>query len=103
MAESAAGSLNHYILHSSIRNLAHVVGKMNDYTTQQVETMKEPHPFSLFLRLLIEFPFSFFKAYVIRKHTLRGTYGFVLAMTFAFSRFLRLAKLYERSLNKKSQ
>ena len=43
-------------------------------------------------RLVLEFPANFIKAYIGRRHFLRGAYGFMTAMNFAFYRYLRVAK-----------
>ena len=47
-------------------------------------------------RLFFELPAAFLKAYVGRRHAVRGTYGFLTAMNYAISRHMRLAKHYER-------
>jgi hypothetical protein len=41
-------------------------------------------------------PAAFLKAYLGRRHFVRGTYGFLTAMNYAISRHLRLAKHLER-------
>jgi hypothetical protein len=46
--------------------------------------------------VFFELPAAFLKAYLGRRHALRGTYGFLTAMNYAISRHLRLAKHYER-------
>ncbi len=46
--------------------------------------------------MFLEFPVAFLKAYIGRRHAVRGTYGFITAMNFAFYRWLRVAKDFER-------
>lgn len=46
--------------------------------------------------MFVEFPAAFVKAYIGRRHLVRGTYGFLTAVNYAISRHLRLAKHYER-------
>ena len=46
--------------------------------------------------MFFELPAAFFKAYIGRRHVLRGTYGFLTAMNYAIARHLRLAKHYEK-------
>ena len=46
-------------------------------------------------RVFVEFPAAFIKAYVGRRHFVRGTYGFLTAMNYAISRHLRMAKHVE--------
>jgi hypothetical protein len=50
------------------------------------------------LRLYMEFPLAFFKAYIIRRYILRGRYGFMVSMNYAFYRYLRVAKYVERQI-----
>jgi hypothetical protein len=52
------------------------------------------------LRLLIEFPFSFFKSYILRGYIFAGRQGFVNAVAYAFSRFMRIAKYLEKKQQK---
>jgi hypothetical protein len=47
-----------------------------------------------------EFPLAFLKAYIARRHFVRGLYGFMTAMNYAFYRYLRLAKYWERRLGR---
>jgi hypothetical protein len=47
-------------------------------------------------RVFVELPAAFLKAYVGRRHFVRGAYGFLTAMNYAISRHLRLAKHFER-------
>ena len=53
-------------------------------------------------RLIAEFPANFIKAYIGRRHALRGVYGFMTAMNYAFYRYLRAAKHWERRLKRHS-
>ena len=52
-------------------------------------------------RLFVEFPASFFKAYVLRRHAMRGVYGFMTSMNYAFFRWMRVAKDVERRRQEK--
>lgn len=96
-------ALQHRVHHYSIRSIAHAVEKLNRYTTMlafDLETRGKHIPF-FYARLVTE-PFSaFFKSYIIRRDCLRGWSGFVNAMVYAFSRFLRLAKRFELQRNQK--
>ncbi|CAM5222715.1 Glycosyl transferase OS=Bosea thiooxidans OX=53254 GN=ARD30_09690 PE=3 SV=1 [Bosea thiooxidans] len=57
---------------------------------------------ALRLTLVAEFPANFFKAYIGRRHALRGAYGFMTAMNYAFYRYLRVAKHWERRLQRRA-
>jgi len=89
-------TLTHPAFHRSFRNLAHAIAKMNYYTDMQADNLCEkglPWPM---LRLFTEFPLAFFKDYILRGYILRGRRGFIYAVTYAFTRFVRVAKYLER-------
>ena len=46
-------------------------------------------------RIWTEFPMAFLKAYILRRHILRGRFGFVASINYAFYRFMRIAKAME--------
>jgi glycosyltransferase involved in cell wall biosynthesis len=79
--------------HRSFRDLAFMVAKLNRYSDMQAADAAGRRISTL--RLVAEFPVSFLKGYVLRRYALYGAFGFTLAMTFAFLRFLRLAKMRE--------
>jgi glycosyltransferase involved in cell wall biosynthesis len=83
------------IHHFSVRSLGDQMNKLNRYTDALVDDlMARGESLSMF-RLIAEFPANFIKAYVFRRHFLRGAYGFMTAMNFAFYRYLRVAKHLE--------
>lgn len=83
------------IHHRSAVNLSAQISKFNDYTDALVEDMRRRHVARSAWRLFLEFPAAFFKAYVMRRYFLRGAYGYASAMSYAFFRYLRLAKHIE--------
>lgn len=87
--------------HFSITDIATQVAKYNQYTDALVDDMQSRNVSRPFWRLFTEFPASFLKAYVLRRHFMRGRYGFVTAMNYAFFRYLRLAKYYEQRRNRR--
>ncbi len=84
------------IHHFSVRSIGDQMAKLNLYTDQQVADLAAKGGSIGIWRLFVEFPASFFKAYILRRHALRGVYGFITAMNFAFYRWLRVAKDIER-------
>ena len=84
------------IHHFSVRSLGDQIEKLNRYSDQQAEDLDLRGVTIPTWRVLFEFPAAFLKAYVGRRHALRGTYGFLTAMNYAISRHLRIAKHYER-------
>ena len=90
------GALQVPIHHFSIRSIGDQIDKLNAYTDQQVRDLAEGGKSVPDWRLFVEFPAAFLKAYLLRRHILRGRYGFITAMNFAFYRWLRIAKDVER-------
>ena len=84
------------IRHISVRSLGHQLEKLNSYTDAQVRDLEARGRRVNVARVFLEFPGNFLKAYFGRRHFLRGTYGFMTAMNFAFYRYLRVAKAWER-------
>jgi glycosyltransferase involved in cell wall biosynthesis len=90
------GRLKGVVHHFSVRSLGDQIEKLNRYSDQQAEDLDLRGVTIPAWRMLFEFPAAFLKAYVGRRHALRGSYGFLTAMNYAISRHLRLAKHYER-------
>jgi glycosyltransferase involved in cell wall biosynthesis len=86
------------IHHFSVRSIGDQLAKLNNYTTQQAKDLADRGKHVPTWRLFVEFPASFFKAYVLRRHAVRGVYGFMTSMNYAFFRWLRVAKDVERRM-----
>ncbi len=86
--------------HFSVQSVTISIEKINRYSSMQADDMlaRKRTPLFLNIRLFLEFPFAFLKAYFFRKHILRGRYGYIMAVNYAFSRYARLAKLVEKKL-----
>lgn len=95
-AEATTGQLGAPLLHYSFRSLSHMVDKLNRYSDEQAAAASERSSWHLHLRLLLEFPFTFVKSYFLRGLIWEGWDGFAYAVTLAFVRFLRVAKILER-------
>jgi glycosyltransferase involved in cell wall biosynthesis len=95
--------LSGVVAHRSVRSLGEQLIKLNAYADAQVDDMMARGESVTRLRMVLEFPANFIKAYVGRRHLLRGSYGFMTAMNYAFYRYLRAAKFWERRLNRKGR
>lgn len=95
------GQLKAAMAHRSIRSIAFHVEKMNRYSTMQANDMAARGRRMARWRLVTEFPLAFAKAYLLRRYALYGWWGLVISTNFAYTRFLRLAKAYERELNER--
>ena len=91
-----AGRLKGVIHHFSVRSLGDQLDKLNRYSDQQARDLELRGVEIPTWRLYFELPANFLKAYVGRRHFVRGAYGFLTAMNYAISRHLRVAKNYER-------
>jgi glycosyltransferase involved in cell wall biosynthesis len=90
------GRLSAVLHHHSVRSLGDQVDKLNRYSDRQADDLAERGVVVPMWRMFVEFPAAFLKAYLVRRHLLRGAYGFLTAMNYAIARHLRVAKAYER-------
>ncbi|WP_298954584.1 glycosyltransferase family 2 protein [uncultured Methylobacterium sp.] len=93
---TTTGRLRGVIHHFSVRSLGDQLDKLNRYSDQQADDLAARGVTIPTWRLFVELPGNFLKAYVGRRHFVRGAYGFLTAMNYAISRHLRVAKHYER-------
>jgi glycosyltransferase involved in cell wall biosynthesis len=77
------------ILHKSYRDFAHIVVKtIGYYQLQRKEGIAPSHVG--FLRMAFEFPFQFFKYYILRRHIFGGADGFAYATALSLGRWARI-------------
>lgn len=95
------GKLKGTIHHYSVRSLGEQMDKLNAYSDAQADDLDKRGVALSAFRLMAEFPANFVKAYIGRRHALRGVYGFMTAMNYAFYRYLRVAKHWERRLERR--
>jgi len=81
--------LKNDILHKSYRDFAHIVTKTIGYYQLQREEGITPSRV-VFLRMAFEFPFQFFKYYILRRHIFGGADGFAYATALAMGRWARI-------------
>jgi len=93
---ASVGRLKGIVHHRSVRSLGDQLNKLNAYSDQQATDLEIRGVTIPTWRVFVEFPAAFLKAYIGRRHFVRGTYGFLTAMNYAISRHLRVAKHYER-------
>ncbi|KAB1074657.1 glycosyltransferase family 2 protein [Methylobacterium planeticum] len=90
------GRIRGVIHHFSVRSLGDQLDKLNRYSDQQADDLAARGVAIPSWRVFVELPGNFLKAYLGRRHFVRGVYGFLTAMNYAISRHLRVAKHYER-------
>jgi glycosyltransferase involved in cell wall biosynthesis len=91
------GQLRAPIHHFPLLSWAHFVEKENRYSSFAVESAEVRRRFGLLLRLPVEMPLAFLRFYLLRRHVTGGWRGFMFALTAAFARTLRIAKMLERA------
>ena len=93
--------LKNIVHHYSYVSLTQIWFKLNMYTDELVKTAVEQGRYYTRLRLYTEFPRQFLVYYFRKRYFLYGTCGFWMATTYAYFRFLKIAKWFEwRALNK---
>lgn len=97
---AAVEQLEAKVFHYSYVSLTQTWFKLNMYTDELVKTaVKEGRNYTR-LRLYTEFPRQFLVYYFKKRYFLYGTCGFWMATTYAYFRFLKIAKWFEwRALN----
>jgi len=90
------GRLKHTVHHYSVRSLGDQIVKLNAYADQLADDLESRGKQLSAWRIITEFPLCFLKAYVGRRHFVRGLYGVMTAVNFAYFRWLRVAKHIER-------
>ena len=83
------------IHHHALMSFHHFVEKENAYSTYVAQVAERRSRAGLIVRLVFEMPLSFLKFYFLRRHVFGGWKGFMFALSAAFCRALRLAKLLE--------
>lgn len=101
--DARVGRLKGIIHHFSVRSIGDQIAKLNAYSDQQVQDLENRGKKLGTWRIITEFPLAFLRAYIVRRHFVRGVYGIITAMNFAFYRWLRVAKDYERRMLDKAR
>lgn len=102
LPDARIGRLRGTVHHFSVRSLGEQMDKLNAYSDAQADDLDARGGTLSVFRLVAEFPANFLKAYIGRRHALRGIYGFMTAMNYAFYRYLRVAKHWERRLQRRA-
>ncbi len=87
--------LHAIVHHYSYVALTQIWFKLNMYTDELVKVAVEKNKKYSKLRLYTEMPRQFLFYYFMRRYCLYGTCGFWMATTYAYFRFLKIAKWFE--------
>lgn len=88
------GGLDHY----TARSLDDLMRKCDASATYNAFHSRPKSRFVLAVRVIFEFPVNFLKYYLGRTHILGGLMGFQFAMITAFYRWVRIVRMFARSL-----
>lgn len=100
-ADAKVAELQGIVYHYSYISLTQTWFKLNMHTDELVKTAVEQGRHYSRLRLYTEFPRQFLIYYFKKRYFLYGTCGFWMATTYAYFRFLKIAKWFEwRALHK---
>jgi glycosyltransferase involved in cell wall biosynthesis len=94
------GYLPQPILHRSLKSITHTIEKANFYSSMQADELYKKGRKILMIRIFIEPIWWFFKSYILRRYFVFGINGFIDCVIFSFTKFIRLAKLREKYLEK---
>lgn len=97
LAGARAPCLKGAVLHFSVRSIGDHFRKSLERARYNAEHSKPKSPAALRLRLVSEFPMAFIRYYFWRRHFTGGLMGFQIAMSAAFSRFVRIALMLEKA------
>lgn len=86
--------------HRSGTSIEQLISKANFYSTEQAKDMISLNRKPSLIRITLEFPLCFLKAFLIRRYFVFGFDGFVDSMIFAFARFAIIAKTREFIISK---
>jgi glycosyltransferase involved in cell wall biosynthesis len=73
------------------------LAKINQYSSLRAEEKAQKGKRASVIKLLMVFPLSFFKSFVLKRGFLNGMRGWIAAMNNAYYAFLKEAKLYEQN------
>ncbi|MEY4730986.1 MAG: hypothetical protein RL020_2144 [Pseudomonadota bacterium] len=89
-------TLKQHLMHESMRDLDHVLGKMNAYSSAGAKMMLAQGRRSSLPTALLRGAWAFFRAYILRRGFLDGSAGFAQAVAHGegtYYRYLKLAQL----------
>ncbi|MEM8772033.1 MAG: glycosyltransferase family 2 protein [Pseudomonadota bacterium] len=94
------GRLNAPIMHYAFTGTDQFVSKLNKHSSVRAYSLPLKTGPVLALRIVFGLPFYFAKKYFLQQYFRGGVYGFSLALTSAFGRWLKDVKMWERRKQK---
>lgn len=94
-----APELKSEIMHKSFIDIQHYLLKLNDYTSIYARDAFKRGKRTSKSKSIFRFLFEFFRQYILELNFLNGYAGFVWSVFSSYYVFVKLAKLYEKSLS----
>ena len=101
IVDGSVGRLSNHIMHSSFKNLEHVLTKLNRYSTDNADLLLAERKKSSLLKAILHGLWSFIHTYIVRAGFLDGRMGFILAVSNAEGTYYKYLKLMMLSRNKR--
>ncbi len=93
VGSAPTAGLKNPLYHFTVRSLDDLIAKCDERARYNATHAKRKRSGVLAVRLITEFPLSFFKYYLWRTHIFGGLIGFQYAMIMAFYRFVRIVRM----------
>ena len=93
IADGSVGRLSNHIMHSSFKDLEHVLTKLNRYSTDNANMLLDKGEKSSLLKAILHGLWSFIHTYIVRAGFLDGRMGFILAVSNAEGTYYKYIKL----------
>ncbi|MGB8339831.1 MAG: glycosyltransferase family 2 protein [Burkholderiales bacterium] len=100
LVNGETATLKHHLMHDSMRDLDHVLSKMNAYSSAGAHMMQANGRRASLTTALVRGSWAFFRAYVLRAGFLDGRAGFIQAVAHGentYYRYLKLAQLQKNN------
>jgi hypothetical protein len=101
IVDGSVGRLSNHIMHSSFKDLEHVLTKLNRYSTDNADLLLAEKKKSSLLKAILHGSWSFIHTYIVRAGFLDGRMGFILAVSNAEGTYYKYLKLMMLSRNKR--
>lgn len=101
IVDGRVGRLSNHIMHTSFKDLEHVLTKLNRYSTDNADLLLAEKKKSSLLKAILHGLWSFIQTYIVQAGFLDGRMGFILAVSNAEGTYYKYLKLMMLNKNKR--
>jgi glycosyltransferase involved in cell wall biosynthesis len=101
IVDGSVGRLSNHIMHTSFKDLEHVLTKLNRYSTDSADLLLGEGEKSSLLKAILHGLWSFIHTYIVKAGFLDGRMGFILAVSNAEGTYYKYLKLMMSNKNKR--